>query len=151
MALINVVVPDIGDFKDVAVIELMVQPGDTVAVDQSLVTVESDKASMEIPCEPCWRGEVAEAWPWATRSAKAAVLLELEAAGAAAQGPAVAPVAAPAAAAVARCTCCSGCQPRRHLPQPGRRHGADHRAVTCWCWAAARVAIRRRSARPTWA
>jgi pyruvate dehydrogenase E2 component (dihydrolipoamide acetyltransferase) len=44
-----VVVPDIGDFKDVAVIELMVKEGDTVGVDQSLITVESDKASMEIP------------------------------------------------------------------------------------------------------
>ena len=42
-------VPDIGDFKDVAVIELLVKPGDTVAADQSLITVESDKASMEIP------------------------------------------------------------------------------------------------------
>ncbi|MFN7664488.1 MAG: dihydrolipoyllysine-residue acetyltransferase [Pseudomonadota bacterium] len=46
---VTVVVPDIGDFKDVAVIELLVKPGDTVAVDQSLITVESDKASMEIP------------------------------------------------------------------------------------------------------
>jgi len=44
-----VVVPDIGDFKDVSVIELMVKEGDTVSVDQSLITVESDKASMEIP------------------------------------------------------------------------------------------------------
>ena len=49
MALVEVKVPDIGDFKDVAVIELLVQPGDAVKVDQSLVTVESDKASMEIP------------------------------------------------------------------------------------------------------
>ena len=49
MALVNVKVPDIGDFKDVAVIELMVKVGDTITVDQSLVTVESDKASMEIP------------------------------------------------------------------------------------------------------
>ncbi|MBK8665767.1 MAG: dihydrolipoyl dehydrogenase [Burkholderiales bacterium] len=49
MAEIQVKVPDIGDFKDVAVIELLVKPGDTVAVEQSLVTVESDKASMEIP------------------------------------------------------------------------------------------------------
>ncbi|MFO0122097.1 MAG: dihydrolipoyllysine-residue acetyltransferase [Inhella sp.] len=46
---VTVVVPDIGDFKDVAVIELLVKPGDTVAVDQSLITVESDKASMELP------------------------------------------------------------------------------------------------------
>jgi dihydrolipoamide dehydrogenase len=49
MALIDIQVPDIGDFKDVAVIEVLVKPGDTVKVEQSLVTVESDKASMEIP------------------------------------------------------------------------------------------------------
>ena len=49
MALVEVKVPDIGDFKEVEVIELLVKPGDTVAVDQSLLTVESDKASMEIP------------------------------------------------------------------------------------------------------
>lgn len=47
--LIEVKVPDIGDFKDVAVIELLVSPGDTVKVEQSLISVESDKASMEIP------------------------------------------------------------------------------------------------------
>jgi pyruvate dehydrogenase E2 component (dihydrolipoamide acetyltransferase) len=46
---IDVAVPDIGDFKDVAVIEVFVKPGDTVKVEQSLITVESDKASMEIP------------------------------------------------------------------------------------------------------
>jgi dihydrolipoamide dehydrogenase len=46
---IQVDVPDIGDFKDVEVIEVLVKPGDVVAKDQSLITVESDKASMEIP------------------------------------------------------------------------------------------------------
>ena len=46
---IEVKVPDIGDFKDVAVIEVLVKPGETVAVDTSLIIVESDKASMEIP------------------------------------------------------------------------------------------------------
>ncbi len=49
MALVEVKVPDIGDFDEVAVIELMVKVGDTVKVEQSLITVESDKASMEIP------------------------------------------------------------------------------------------------------
>jgi pyruvate/2-oxoglutarate dehydrogenase complex dihydrolipoamide acyltransferase (E2) component len=49
MALVEVKVPDIGDFKDVAVIELLVKPGDAVKAEQSLITVESDKASMEIP------------------------------------------------------------------------------------------------------
>ncbi|MGD9774552.1 dihydrolipoyllysine-residue acetyltransferase [Diaphorobacter sp.] len=49
MALVNIQVPDIGDFDEVGVIELLVKVGDTVAVEQSLITVESDKASMEIP------------------------------------------------------------------------------------------------------
>ncbi|MGV8892703.1 MAG: dihydrolipoyl dehydrogenase [Burkholderiaceae bacterium] len=49
MRLIEVKVPDIGDFKEVEVIELMIKVGDTIKVDQSLITVESDKASMEIP------------------------------------------------------------------------------------------------------
>jgi pyruvate dehydrogenase E2 component (dihydrolipoamide acetyltransferase) len=49
MALVEVKVPDIGDFKDVEVIEVLVKPGDSVVAEQSLLTVESDKASMEIP------------------------------------------------------------------------------------------------------
>jgi pyruvate dehydrogenase E2 component (dihydrolipoamide acetyltransferase) len=49
MALIDIQVPDIGDFDQVTVIEILVKPGDTVKADQSLLTVESDKASMEIP------------------------------------------------------------------------------------------------------
>ena len=49
MSMIEVKVPDIGDFKEVEVIEVLVKPGDTIKVDQSLITVESDKASMEIP------------------------------------------------------------------------------------------------------
>ena len=50
MSVIEIKVPDIGDFSDVTVIELLVKPGDTVKAEQSLITVESDKASMEIPC-----------------------------------------------------------------------------------------------------
>ena len=49
MSHIEIKVPDIGDFKEVEVIELMVKVGDTIAKDQSMITVESDKASMEIP------------------------------------------------------------------------------------------------------
>lgn len=48
-AVVEMRVPDIGDFKDVTVIEILVKPGDTVAAEQSLITVESDKAAMEIP------------------------------------------------------------------------------------------------------
>ncbi|MES2360984.1 MAG: dihydrolipoyllysine-residue acetyltransferase [Pseudomonadota bacterium] len=49
MALVDIQVPDIGDFDEVTVIELLVKPGDSIKADQSLLTVESDKASMEIP------------------------------------------------------------------------------------------------------
>ena len=49
MSLIEIKVPDIGDFKEVEVIEILVKVGDTVKAEQSLITVESDKASMEIP------------------------------------------------------------------------------------------------------
>ena len=49
MASKDIKVPDIGDFAEVTVIELMVKPGDSVKPEQSLITVESDKASMEIP------------------------------------------------------------------------------------------------------
>jgi pyruvate dehydrogenase E2 component (dihydrolipoamide acetyltransferase) len=55
MALLEVKVPDIGDFKDVEIIELLVKPGDRVAAEQSLITVESDKASMEIPSSAAGR------------------------------------------------------------------------------------------------
>ena len=48
-SMVEVKVPDIGDFKDVEIIEVLVKPGDTVSKEQSLITVESDKASMEIP------------------------------------------------------------------------------------------------------
>src|SRR5471030_1329596 len=47
--LIEIKVPDIGDFKEVGVIEILVKPGDTIQKETSLITVESDKATMEIP------------------------------------------------------------------------------------------------------
>jgi dihydrolipoamide dehydrogenase len=49
VAVIEIKVPDIGDFKDVPVIELLVKPGDTVKKEDSLVTLESDKATMDVP------------------------------------------------------------------------------------------------------
>src|SRR5256885_10454106 len=49
MSTIEVKVPDIGDFKDVPVIEVFVKPGDTVKAEDSLVTLESDKATMDVP------------------------------------------------------------------------------------------------------
>ena len=97
MALVDVKVPDIGDFKDVEVIELLVKPGDTVAVDQSLLTVESDKASMEIPSAAA--GVVKEVLvKLGDKVSEGSLVLRVEAAGAAA---AAAPAPAPAASAPA--------------------------------------------------
>src|SRR4029079_5594789 len=99
MALVEVKVPDIGDFDEVAVIELLVKPGDTIKNEQSLVTVESDKASMEIPSSTA--GVVKELKvKLGDKVAEGAVLALVEAAGASAPPPA-APAAAPKAAAPA--------------------------------------------------
>ncbi|MFN9450239.1 MAG: dihydrolipoyllysine-residue acetyltransferase [Rubrivivax sp.] len=97
MAVMEVRVPDIGDFKDVAVIELLVKPGDTVAVDQSLITVESDKASMEIPSSHAGVVQSLVVKLGDTVN-MGSVLLMLEASGAAG-APAPAPAPAPAAPA----------------------------------------------------
>ena len=97
MALVEVKVPDIGDFSEVAVIELLVKPGDTVKPEQSLITVESDKASMEIPCSHA--GVVKELKvKIGDKISEGTVVLLLEAEGASV---ALAPAAAPAAPAVA--------------------------------------------------
>jgi dihydrolipoamide dehydrogenase len=85
MATIDIKVPDIGDFAEVAVIEVMVQPGDTIKAEQSLVTVESDKASMEIPSSHA--GVVREVRvKLGDKIAEGSVLLTLETADAAAAG-----------------------------------------------------------------
>ncbi|MDP3606802.1 MAG: dihydrolipoyllysine-residue acetyltransferase, partial [Polaromonas sp.] len=98
---VDIRVPDIGDFKDVVVIEVLVKVGDTVKAEQSLVTVESDKASMEIPSSQA--GVVKELKvKLADKINVGDVLLVLEAAaGAPAQAAAPAPAAAAATAAPA--------------------------------------------------
>ena len=86
MATIEVQVPDIGDFDEVTVIELLVKPGDTVSAEQSLITVESDKASMEIPCSHA--GVVkAIAVQLGDKVKQGSVLLTLETASDAAEAP----------------------------------------------------------------
>src|SRR6218665_531034 len=82
MALVDIQVPDIGDFDEVGVIELLVKPGDIIKVEQSLITVESDKASMEIPSSHA--GQVKELRVQVGDKVKeGSVLLTLEVAGAA--------------------------------------------------------------------
>jgi len=99
--LIDITVPDIGDFDEVTVIELLVKPGDTIAADQSLLTVESDKASMEIPSSHA--GVVKELKvKLGDKVKQGTVVLTLDAEGAAASASetkkAVAPVASAQAA-----------------------------------------------------
>ena len=98
MALIDIQVPDIGDFAEVTVIELLVKPGDTVKPEQSLLTVESDKASMEIPSSH--GGVVKELRvKLGDKVKEGSVVLVLEAQAAAAPAPTAAAAAAPAAIA----------------------------------------------------
>ena len=99
MALIEVKVPDIGDFDEVGVIEVLVKVGDTVKVEQSLITVESDKASMEIPSSQA--GVVKEIKVAVGDKVKeGSVVVVVEGEGAAAPAPAAAaPAPAPAAEA----------------------------------------------------
>jgi len=104
----EVFVPDIGDFKSVDVIEILVKPGDTVSVEQSLVTLESDKATMEIPSPSA--GVVKEVRvKIGDKVSEGSAILVLEAsegtktvaASAAAAAPAAAPAKAPATPAPA--------------------------------------------------
>ena len=97
MALVEVKVPDIGDVKDVAVIELLVKVGDTVALEQSLITVESDKASMEIPSSHAGVVKEIKLALGDTVNEGSLVLLLETAAEAEAAAPAVAAPAAPVA------------------------------------------------------
>ncbi len=112
MAVVEIKVPDIGDFADVTVIELLVKAGDTIKPEQSLITVESDKASMEIPASA--GGVVLELKVKLgdkVREGSVVLLLESSQAGAsAAPAPTAVPVAAPVAAAAA-------------LPVPGAAAG----------------------------
>lgn len=103
MAMTEIKVPDIGDFDSVGVIEVLVNVGDTIKVEQSLVTVESDKASMEIPSSHA--GVVKEVkvklGDQISEGSVVVVLETADAASAPAAAPAPAPAAQPAAAPVA--------------------------------------------------
>jgi pyruvate dehydrogenase E2 component (dihydrolipoamide acetyltransferase) len=119
MALVEVQVPDIGDLDEVTVIELMVKVGDTVKAEQSLITVESDKASMEIPSSTA--GVVKEMRiALGDKVKQGSVVLVVEAAGASA-APAAAPVAAaaPAPAPVAAAAPAASGSVQVHVPNIG--------------------------------
>ncbi len=97
MAIIDVTIPDIGDFDEVAVIELLVKAGDKVRAEQSLITVESDKASMEIPSSHV--GVVKELLvKLGDKVKQGSLVLKLETADVAVAAPVAAAAVAPAAA-----------------------------------------------------
>ena len=99
--LIDIKVPDIGDFDEVSVIEVLVKPGDTIKAEQSLITVESDKASMEIPSSQ--GGVVKEIKVKLGDMVKqGSVVLTLEVAGAVATAPAPIEASKPAPAQAAQ-------------------------------------------------
>ncbi len=109
MSQIEVKVPDIGDFKEVEVIELLVKPGDTIQAEQSLITVESDKASMEIPSSAS--GVVKELKvKLGDKVAEGSLVLLLEVSEAA-SAPVPAAAAAPASAPAASATSTSAAAP----------------------------------------
>ena len=142
---VQIKVPDIGDFKEVEVIEVLVSVGDTIKAEQSLITVESDKASMEIPAS---QGGVVKSISVKVgdKVAEGTVVLEVEAAGAAARRR-------------ARRRRRPRLRKRPSLPPPLRRPrlrpppasaARPMPSTTCWCWAPAPAAIRPPSAPPTW-
>ena len=95
MSLLEVKVPDIGDFKDVPVIGIEVSPGDTVKAEDPLVTLESDKATMEVPAPAA--GTVKEIkLKVGDKVSEGTLVLLLETAAAGAAAPATAPTPAPA-------------------------------------------------------
>src|SRR5436190_19114105 len=123
MALVEVKVPDIGDFKDVEIIELLVKPGDTVKAEQSLITVESDKASMEIPSSHA--GVVKELKVKIgdkVSEGSSVMMLETAEEAGAAPAPAPAPASIPARAEPVEAPAPGAAQPSPQ-PSPGGRGG----------------------------
>jgi dihydrolipoamide dehydrogenase len=128
MSLVEVKVPDIGDYKDVPVIEVLVAPGDTIEKEQSLVTLESDKATMDVPSDAAGVVKDMRVKPGDTVS-QGSVIITLEAADSAATAarPA-APQPAPAAPAPAPAPAAT---PQGAAPQPAAAQYAGSADVEC--------------------
>ncbi|SFC30791.1 dihydrolipoyl dehydrogenase [Massilia yuzhufengensis] len=130
MSTVEVKVPNIGDFKDVEVIELLVKPGDTIKVDQSLITVESDKASMEIPSTKA--GVIKEITvKVGDKVNEGSLLLHIEESAAGAAAPAPAPEAKPAAAAPAPAPAPAAPAAPAAAPAPGAASYSGQVDVEC--------------------
>jgi len=127
-ALVDIKVPDIGDFSDVEVIEVMVKPGDPVRVDDSLITIESDKASMEVPSTEA--GVVKEIRvKIGDKVSQGSAIVVVETAGGAKPGEAAAPAPSKPAQATAPASANSATAPSEP-PQPPRSPSAAAAAPT---------------------
>ena len=121
---IEVRVPDLGNFAEVSVIDVLVKPGDSVAVDTPLITLETEKATMDVPSSAAGK-VVAVHVQKGGKVAEGALVVTLEVAGSAAAAAPAASVPAPAVAAPAPAAPVSTThQRRRHRA----RHGQLHRS-----------------------
>src|SRR5512140_1132447 len=118
LAAIEVKVPDIGDFKDVPVIEILVKPGDSVKKEDSLITLESDKATMDVPSPGA--GTVKEVRvKVGDKVSQGLTIAMLEVSGEAeAPKPAAAPAAAPGPATAAKTAPAASPAPASLTPVP---------------------------------
>ena len=138
--LIEVKVPDIGDFKDIPIIELFVKPGDTVSAEDSLATLESDKATLDVPSPAAGVVKSVQV-KVGDRVSEGSVLLMLDAISVGAATEAPKPAAAPAPAPAANAA------PLLRVPLQVRQISS----AKCWCWAPALAATPQLSAPPIWA
>lgn len=100
MSVTDIKVPDIGDFTDIPIIEILVSPGDTVTPEDPLITLESDKATMEVPA-PCAGKVVAVLVNVGDKVSEGTAILKLEGEGAGDGGEEAAPSSSPASPAPA--------------------------------------------------
>src|SRR5581483_3939455 len=122
MSLVEVKVPDIGDFKDVDVIEVNIKPGDVIEKEQSLLTLESDKASMEVPSDVA--GTVKEVKIKAGDKVSQGTVVALVEASAAAEAPAAKNPPAPQNAAAPAASAAPSHSAKQPAPQPGSFSGS---------------------------
>ena len=130
MAAIEVKVPDIGDFKDVPVIEVLVKPGDVVKPEDALVTLESDKATMDVPSPAAGTVEAIKV-KVGDKVSEGSVILTLAAAGAGAAAQPAAAAAAPPAAKSAAPSPPAAAPAAKAAPVPGAATYAGKADLEC--------------------
>jgi dihydrolipoamide dehydrogenase len=149
MALIDIKVPDIGDFDEVAVIELLVKAGDVVKAEQSLITVESDKASMEIPCSQAGVvKEIKVKLGDKVKQGSVVLVLEGEATASAAAPAASAPQATAPVAAASTAPAALALQSTFQTQLLTVARSTSN--VTCWSWALGPAVTQPLSAQQIW-